>query len=348
MAVDDVRRGHVLPLAGQLDAALRPRRPAPVARCASSPPSSRRGTWHHRTQPSSPTAPARTSTNRHSLTPSLRSTARLRTVKVVLADGFLRVVQPVAHVADVPQHVAGAVRGRAQREFRDGGAALARGVPAEEQWGVRGQARARAVHQEHQEQRALQHGASESLLVPVGKGRRAGGPDSEFELELPVPDERGHQRRPFRARSVAYRSSPPFRFRNRSTVTPSPVVTVAPLGTQLVLDDVARVAQHRVHRGSEPKQRVAPERALELVGGASRPRGRIPPDLNPPSSSVPLSRKNPSSMWDSTLKITRPNFRVYRVERPQSRPRRLRRESTGSAVRARVLMPSACAARSSR
>ena len=131
MAVDDVRRGHVLPLAGQLDAGcdrgvqrqshvVRPRRPRiggelgiPHAAVVA------HGSGENLHQPTQP----------HAVPQVHREVAN---GKVVLADGFLRVVQPVAHVADVPQHVAGAVRGRAQRELRDGGAALARGVPAEE------------------------------------------------------------------------------------------------------------------------------------------------------------------------------------------------------------------------
>ena len=77
--------------------------------------------------------------------------------EIVLADGFLRVVQPVPHEREVPEHVPLAVTRRLQRRAHHVRAGLARRVAAKQQRGVDGESGLRAIEQKREEQRAFQN-----------------------------------------------------------------------------------------------------------------------------------------------------------------------------------------------
>ena len=123
---------------------------------------------------------------------------------------------------------------------------------------------------------------------------------TRIRLECPV-DERGYQRRPFRCSSRT--GSSPLPFPKPLRPSPHPLLLPSPLDSELNSSSTtspglpSKVSTAALSQTASSLARAQPS----LSFTSSR---KDPPDLNPPSSSVPLSRKNPSSMWDSTLKIT--------------------------------------------
>ena len=168
--------------------------------------------------------------------------------KVVLAHGFLRVVQFVPVVPEPSQDVALAVAARLQRGADHVAAGFQTRASPEQQRRRRARARLRAVQQEHQEQRSLEHRPRQSLGVPLGEGRDAASLAPVRQLDLLVAHERGDQPRALE----------PLALRVTRDVLPVPGdVLPVPGG------DVPGDAHDDVHRRSQPEDAVRPERVPE-------------------------------------------------------------------------------------
>ena len=115
--------------------------------------------------------------------------------KVVLANGFLFVEQFVPVVPEPAEHVALAVAARLQRGADHVAARLQSRAFSKQQRRRRARARLRAVQQEHQEQRALEHRPRQRLGVPLGEGRDAAPLAPVRQLDLLVAHERGDEPR---------------------------------------------------------------------------------------------------------------------------------------------------------
>jgi hypothetical protein len=170
--------------------------------------------------------------------------------KVVLAHGFLRVVQFVPVVPEPSQDVALAVAARLQRGADHVAAGFQTRASPEQQRRRRARARLRAVQQEHQEQRSLEHRPRQSLGVALGEGRDAASLAPVRQLDLLVAHERGDQ--PLALEPLALR------------VTHELVLPV-PKNVPPVPGD----AHDDVHRRSQPEDAVRPERVPERLAQRS-------------------------------------------------------------------------------